>query len=71
MTNTTEKIFIGIDDKVIELKGEAKEAFLLDRKNEAENVKNRKAEAEAKTVQRQLILDKLGLTADEAQLLLG
>jgi hypothetical protein len=29
------------------------------------------AEAEAKTAQRQLILDKLGLTADEAQLLLG
>jgi len=30
-----------------------------------------KAEAEAKTAQRQLILDKLGLTADEARLLLG
>ena len=30
-----------------------------------------KAEAEAKTAQRQAILDKLGLTADEAQLLLG
>jgi hypothetical protein len=27
--------------------------------------------AEAKTAQRQLILDKLGLTADEARLLLG
>jgi hypothetical protein len=32
---------------------------------------NAKAEAEAKTAQRQEILDKLGLTADEAQLLLG
>ena len=30
-----------------------------------------KVEAEAKTAQRQLILDKLGLTADEARLLLG
>ena len=29
------------------------------------------AEAEAKTAQRQVILDRLGLTADEAQLLLG
>ena len=29
------------------------------------------AEAEAKTAQRQSILDKLGLTADEARLLLG
>jgi len=30
-----------------------------------------KAEAEAKAAQRQAILDKLGLTADEARLLLG
>jgi hypothetical protein len=30
-----------------------------------------KAEAEAKSAQRQVILDRLGLTADEAQLLLG
>ena len=30
-----------------------------------------KAEAEAKAAQRQAILDRLGLTADEAQLLLG
>jgi hypothetical protein len=29
------------------------------------------AEAEAKEAERQVILDKLGLTADEAQLLLG
>jgi hypothetical protein len=29
------------------------------------------AEAEAKAIQRQVILDRLGLTADEAQLLLG
>ena len=31
----------------------------------------RKAEAEAKAAQRQVILDRLGLTADEAQLFLG
>ena len=31
----------------------------------------RKAEAEAKAAQRQVILDRLGLTADEAQLLFG
>jgi hypothetical protein len=31
----------------------------------------RQAEAEAKIVQRQAILDKLGLTADEAKLLIG
>ena len=32
---------------------------------------NEIAEAEANAAQRQLILDKLGLTADEARLLLG
>ena len=31
----------------------------------------RKAEAEAKTAARQAILDRLGLTADEAKILLG
>ncbi len=38
---------------------------------DAENAAIRKAEAEAKTTQRQAILDRLGLTADEARLLLG
>ena len=38
---------------------------------DAANAEARKAEAEAKTAQRQIILDKLGLTADEARLLLG
>jgi hypothetical protein len=33
--------------------------------------KARKTEAEAKAAQRQVILDRLGLTPDEAQLLLG
>lgn len=33
--------------------------------------KLREAEAEAKAAKRQLILDKLGLTADEAKLLIG
>jgi predicted Holliday junction resolvase-like endonuclease len=31
MTMATEKIMIGIDDQVIELKGEAKEAFIAER----------------------------------------
>jgi len=40
-------------------------------KIDAANSKEEKAEAEAKIAQRQLILDKLGLTADEAKLLIG
>jgi hypothetical protein len=38
---------------------------------DAANVATRKAEAEAKASQRQAILDRIGLTADEAKLLLG
>ena len=71
MTNTNEKIFVGIDDEVIELEGEAKEAFLLDREKEAKILENRKAEAEAKNVEKQAILKRLGITAEEAALLLS
>ena len=38
---------------------------------DAANSAEAEAEAESKAAQRQLILDKLGLTADEARLLLG
>jgi hypothetical protein len=38
---------------------------------DAANAVARKAEAEAKEVARQAILDRLGLTADEAKLILG
>jgi hypothetical protein len=38
---------------------------------DAANATAAKAEAEAKEVARQAILDRLGLTADEAKLLLG
>lgn len=40
-------------------------------KIDAENALVRKAQAEAKEAARQAILDRLGLTADEAKLLLG
>lgn len=38
---------------------------------DAANAAARKAEVEAKEAQRQAILDRLGLTADEAKLILG
>ena len=38
---------------------------------DAANEVKRKAEAETKIAQRQAILDRLGLTADEAKLILG
>ena len=40
-------------------------------KKDQEIFAKEKAEAEAKEAKRQVILDRLGLTADEAQLLLG
>ena len=38
---------------------------------DAANAATAKAEAEAKEIQRQAILDRLGITSDEARLLLG
>jgi len=38
---------------------------------DADNAESKKAEAESKAARRQEILEKLGLTNDEAQLLLG
>jgi hypothetical protein len=43
----------------------------LDNKIAAENAITQQAEAEAKEAARQAILDRLGLTADEAKLILG
>jgi hypothetical protein len=40
-------------------------------KLDADNAAAKKTEAEAKEAERQAILDRLGLTADEAKLLLG
>jgi hypothetical protein len=70
----TEKIMIGIDDQVIELKGADKEAFLADR--EATNVAFQLVEAEYKAKQdaRDSAIKKLGeiagLTKEELNAIL-
>jgi len=66
-----EKIYIQENQEKIEATGEVLEQILADREAEAEAKALKQAEAEAKAAQRQVILDKLGLTADEAQLLIG
>ena len=75
MQNNSEKIFIGIDNEVVELTGDEKEAFLADKKIIVETEKQikseLKAEAKAKAIARQEIAERLGLTADELKLLLG
>jgi hypothetical protein len=72
---TTEKIMIGIDDQVIELKGAEKEAFLADR--EATNVAIQLIEAEA-TAKKQARIDAItklgqasGLTTEEIESILN
>ena len=65
----TEKIMIGIDDQVIELKGADKDAFLA--QQEADNVQSQLVEAEYKAKQdaRESAIKKLaeiaGLTEEE------
>jgi hypothetical protein len=70
----TEKIMVGIDDQVIELKGADKDAFIADR--EANNVQSALLEAEYKAKQdsRESAIKKLaeiaGLTKDELNAIL-
>jgi hypothetical protein len=70
----TEKIMVGIDDQVIELKGADKDAFIADRK--ANNVQSALLEAEYKAKQdsRESAIKKLaeiaGLTKDELNAIL-
>lgn len=67
-TSNSEQIFIGIGNEVIELTGADKEAFIADREAMNLDAETRLAEVREK---RQELLDKLGITSEEAQLLLG
>lgn len=60
-----------IDGVEVILEGEALAAFEAQRKKDIEEAANQKAALEAKIAARNAILDKLGLTPDEAKLLLG
>ena len=70
----TEKIFIGIDDQVIELKGADKEAFIADREALLETQRLLIAEYKAKQDSRESAIKKLaeiaGLTKDELNAIL-
>jgi hypothetical protein len=65
----TEKIMVGIDDQVIELKGADKEAFLADREASLEAKRLLEAEYKAKQDARESAIKKLaeiaGLTKEE------
>jgi hypothetical protein len=68
---TTEEIWIGENDVRRQLEGEELEAFLAMRAE----IKKAKDDAEAEAAQRAIakaaLLERLGITADEAALLLG
>jgi hypothetical protein len=70
----TEKIMIGIDDQVIELKGADKEAFIADREATAEAQRLLEAEYKAKQDARDSAIKKLGeiagLTKEELDAIL-
>jgi hypothetical protein len=70
----TEKIMIGIDDQVIELKGAEKEAFLADREATLEAQRLLEAEYKAKQDARDSAIKKLGeiagLTKEELNAIL-
>lgn len=68
---TNEKILIKIDNEVIELSGKEKEDFLADKKNILEHESKIKAEAEAKAAAKAAVLAQLGITEEQARLLLS
>ena len=67
----TEEIWVGIDGERIKLEGEALEQFIAERDAYLEAEAKAKAEIAQKQAQRKAILERLGLTEDEAKLLLS
>ena len=68
---SNEKIFIVIDNERIELTGAEKEAFLADRKAIADYQAQIEAEKIANAEAKSALLARLGITEDEAKLLLS
>jgi len=66
-----EKIFVAVDNERIELTGADKEAFLAQREIDLAAATAKQAEAEAKAQAKAALLKRLGITADEAKLLLA
>jgi hypothetical protein len=72
MTNTIEKIFIGIDNEIVELSGKEKEQFIALRQADNDFIAEQKLELEAKVKANKLAADKLlalGLTEDDLKAL--
>jgi hypothetical protein len=71
MMKITEKEFNALTGEETITERDETVAEKKDRLDRAKQIEAAQAEAEAKATARQAILDRLGLTADEAKLLLG
>jgi hypothetical protein len=65
------QIFVQIDNERIELTDEALDVFLEQQSKDLAEKENIQAEAEAKAEAKAELLERLGITADEAKLLLA
>lgn len=68
---TTQKILIGIDDQIVEAKGEVLANLLLEIEEIKANQLALEEKETAKETDKIAILARLGITAEEAKLLLG
>jgi hypothetical protein len=60
-----------VDGETVKLEGEALEQLLAGQKSATDKLNAEKAEAEAKAQAKAELLERLGITADEAKLLLA
>jgi hypothetical protein len=70
-TTSNNKIFIQDGDTVIELIGTDKEAFLEQRVKDQAEFAARQVEQESKAAQKTTILERIGLTKEELQIVLN
>lgn len=66
-----DKVFVDVNGDRIELTGEALVEHLKTRENYADYLAKKQKQVEDILAQKQILLDRLGLTADEAKLLLS
>lgn len=71
MANTIEEIKVGIDNEVVKLEGDALKEFIAQREIEHNHYLALVAERKSKAAAKAALLDRLGITAEEAQLLLS
>jgi hypothetical protein len=70
-TKTSVKVMAQIGNDVIELEGEELAQFIAERDADAAKVETEKAEAEQREIDRAALLAQLGITEEQAKLLLG